>query len=300
MPAKKLNPQPFRSVLIYGMGMMGTSLALALRKSSTHLRIGCVVRSRSRVDYIESLQVSNQLIVSPNLFDTSAVPYGAYELIILAMNVKQVLNLVPHLPPLQGVITDMSSAQTQVSSAFQKRPELRFVSSHPLCGTDKSGAHAANESLFKGHLCLLSLASKRQNDLKLLESFWSSFGMRTYTLTSKEHDKSLAFLSHAPHVLASLLCQWLQKDSSVRSLRRKAPLVPTSGGIRDMIRIAGSNPEMWTDILETNNNNIISALQSFEKELQEVIKNLKSRKRYYWLHWFKKMRRERDKLYGIL
>ena len=299
MPAKKLNSQPFRSVLIYGMGMMGTSLALALRKSSSRLRIGCVVRSRSTANYIESLQISNQLIVNPNLFDTSAVAYGAYELIVFAINIKQLLNLVPHLPPLQGIITDLSSVQTQISSAFQKRPELRFVASHPLCGSDKSGALAAKGSLFKDRLCLLSLASKRQNDLKLVENFWRSIGMHTCALTPKEHDKSLALLSHTPHILAGLLCQCLQKDSSIRTVKRKAPRVPTGGGLRDMIRVAGSNPEMWTDILETNTHNIISVLQNFEKELLGVIKNLKTRKTSYWLHWFKKIRRERDKFYDI-
>ena len=297
MPAKKSKIQPFRSVLIYGMGMMGTSLAMTLRKASPHARIACVVRSSSKAKYIEALGLGKQLVINPYLSDSSAVPYGAYELIVLAMGIKQSLNLLPNLPPLQGLITDISSTQAQIASAFQKRPELRFVASHPLCGSEERGAGAARESLFKNRLCLLSSSSKRQSDLKLMESFWNSLGMNSCILSPKEHDKSLALLSHAPHMISSLLCQCLQKDSSVRSLRRKSPITPVGGGIRDMIRIAGSNPEMWADILETNQQNITASLKLFEKELQKVIKDLKTRRPRYWLQWFKKMRNERDKFY---
>lgn len=293
---KKTKILAFRSILIYGMGMMGTSLAIALRKQSPNIYITCVLRSKKQEKYIRSLNIIDEVLFKPTI-DIDKLPYLYYDLIIFSLNIGKLLKIIPSLPPIKAVITDISSTQSQIASAFSKRPDLCFINSHPLCGSEQSGPEAAITNLFKNRLCLLSAPYQRQKELNLLKSFWESIGMDTHLTDANNHDLVLSYLSHTPHILSSILPYWVQEDKNVRDMIKKTKIMPSGGGLRDMIRIAGSNPEMWVDILETNKDNIIMALEAFEMNLSMVIKSLKIKKRSYWLMWFKNARKKRDRLY---
>ena len=295
---KKKQSQPFRSILIYGMGMMGTSLALTLKKVSPHVRIGAVLRSRKNIKYIESLNVINQIAVCSSPKNNDKIPYNSYELIVFAIPVVQFLNAVPELPYTASLITDMSSSQKAIQEAFALRDDLRFVSSHPLCGSEKEGPQAAMLGLFKDKLCLVShLSRSSKHDIEIIQAFWRSLGMHVHLTSSQVHDNALAYLSHCPHLISSLLATWAASKRDVNSLRNHSPIVPTSAGFHDMIRVAGSNPKMWVDIIQTNYGNIVSGLEEFKYELDLFIDKLKNQKPSLWARWIDKAAKMRNKLY---
>ena len=289
--------QPFRSILIYGMGLMGTSLAYAVRQAAPHTRLCGIVRSRQSANYLKEKKLLDQIIINAKIEDTAAVPYNMYEFIILAIPIQQILQLIPHLPPIQGLISDVSSAQVSIQHMFAQRPELRFANSHPLCGSHKQGPQAAIKNLYAGHTCLLSTHKNRQDELAILSRFWRSLGMQTYHVNAGQHDAALATLSHVPHLIAGILCLWANGDENVRRLRRKidAPLV--GGGFQDMTRIAGSNPEMWADIVNINREHLIATYSKLEENVAELLRALKKEtKRSYWLNWFKKAAKARTQI----
>ncbi len=296
----KKRTQPFHSVLIYGMGMMGTSLALAIKQASGHVRIGTVLRSKKNVKYIESLKLAHQIVVCSDPTDGYSIPYNAYELVVFTMPILSFLRVIPKLPSTSALITDVSSSQMAIQQAFQSRDDLRFVSSHPLCGSEKQGPQAANCNLFQSKLCLLSsikTGRDKKYDLSLLQSFWQSLGMRTHLVDAKTHDNGLAYLSHCPHLISSALAIWANTKRGVHSLQKDSPLPVTGGGFYDMLRIAGSNPKMWADILQTNHRYILSALEEFEKEIGQLVQSLKDQGPTHWTKWFDKAGKMRNKLY---
>ena len=302
--AKKEEEIPFRSVLIYGMGMMGASLALAMRGSGLFDgRITGVVRSEKSAHFIEKHGMADEVVIASELQQVTDIDLSRYDLVILGLPVKSIVELFGLLPAYSGLITDMSSTRREVHEAAAERDDLRFVGSHPMCGSEDAGPSAARADLFHNRLCLLTEAGaggdeELSGDGKRIASFWKSIGMRTYMMDPGDHDTVLAYLSHSPHVLAGLLADWARGAESVDVATSRSPIPITGGGFRDMVRIAGSNPEMWTDILETNRDHISSSLKDFAGRLEVIIQQVEKGERDWWLHWFGTARKARNFLCG--
>ena len=287
------------------MGLMGSSLALALRQRVPNIRIGGVVRSQKSADYLRSFTVENkkiadEVIVCPRIEEARNLPYRNYELIVFGIPIQQLMSLFSHLPAVDSLITDMSSAQSALYSAVQERPDLRFVHSHPLCGSEENGPQAAKQCLFQNRLCLISAHPKHAAEVPLIEKFWQSLQMQTCITSVQEHDQAVAYLSHTPHLLSGLLCLWALQEKTISALQSKSPLPLAGGGMQDMVRTAGSNPEMWADILKANKKNILSSLQKYEKEVSQLIQSLKEKEPSWWLSWFQDARKAREKLCRLI
>ena len=303
----------FESVLIYGMGMMGASLAHALKNEAGFTgKVAGIVRTRKSADFIRNYALADQIIVSETLEDARKLKTAEYDLIVLGLPVASIVKLMPLLPEFQGIVTDMSSTRSEVQAAAAQRPDLRFVGAHPMCGSENRGPSAYVEGLYKKRLCLLTptyLQSQSETDLAdpgdkaradalLVENFWKTLGMKTHFLDPASHDQILAYLSHGPHVISSMLTLWAEDNTAVANSTRQAPMPVTGGGFKDMARIAGSNPEMWTDIMETNRDNIIASLESFLDHTRATIERLEQGGRDDWLDWFARARKARNRLCG--
>ncbi len=285
----------FRTILIYGAGMMGTSLALAIRAKNPHARIWAIVRSKQSAQKLEALKITERILLSGSS-EINNIPYELYDMVVLAVPVDVSLSLARQLPHMRGLITDLSSTQEALCKAFQARTDLRFVASHPLCGSEKSGPGAAIKNLFDKRLCLIASSPKRKKDVEILAAFWEAIGMYTCQVTPKQHDEAMAYLSHVPHLLAGLLCHWIQENMSLPTWKRRAPVLPIGGGFQDMSRLASSNPEMLLGILETNKENILSALQSFSQGASALSKALEQENSSFWYSWFKKTNKLRSQI----
>ena len=291
---------PFSSVLIYGMGMMGASLAYALKKSDLFQgSIAGVVRGEKSAAFIRENGLAQEVYATSLPGDSERLDPTRYDLIVIGLTIRSSVRLLGELPPVQCLITDMCSTRREIEAAAVARPDLRFIGSHPMCGSEDSGPSSLREDLYGDKLCLLTPRPETpEEDVQLVGDLWRAVGMKTCVIEPEPHDEILAYLSHAPHVIAGLLTNWALDNPSVARSIETTPMPVTGGGFKDMARIAGSNPEMWTDILETNRENLIIALEDFQNATEAALDLLRDFKRDDWLDWFVRARRARNTLCG--
>ncbi|MCB1175206.1 MAG: prephenate dehydrogenase/arogenate dehydrogenase family protein [Leptospiraceae bacterium] len=291
---------PYQRILIYGMGMMGSSLASAVQRTWPETWIESVVRSESSAAFIKEFRLANAVQVHTDVRAIQDFDLQSFDLVVLGIPPAKIIEMVPHLPITQTLITDMSSTRRQVHAAFDQRPAIHFIGSHPMCGSEKQGPQAAQADLFHDKLCLLienPSSAATTVDLQLLRRFWSGLGMLLYTMSSGMHDEVLAYLSHAPHLISSLLTLWAGSNQHVASASKLSPIPISGGGFKSMSRIAGSNPEMWNDVLQTNRDHILGSLQEFHSQLGRLIQLIQDPESGHdWQSWFQKSRQERDQL----
>lgn len=253
-------------LVVIGVGLIGGSFALALKRARAVKRVVGVGRTRRNLaDAVRLGQID----------ESSQDPARAVrdaDLVLIATPVGQMpavmAAIAPHLPP-RAVITDAGSTKRDVVACarrFLGDRFPRFVPGHPVAGTEKSGATAAFPELFRARNVIL--APQRETDAsatRLVQRAWETCGARVVRLDAAGHDEVLAAVSHLPHVIAFALVNMLA------ARRNPARLFGLSaGGLRDTVRIAGSSPEMWADICVANRDALLAALEDYENKLEET------------------------------
>lgn len=278
--------------------MMGASLADALRKTDQFDgRILGAVRSKASADFIASHNICDEIHIVPShqaaLQKLEELSEPA--LVVIGLPVRSAVEFTSGLANLRHLVTDMSSTRRAIGNAAAN---VRFVGSHPICGSEDTGPQALRPGLFEKRLCIITpVAHSKSQDIADVETFWRAIGMNIMTMNAEEHDTILAYLSHAPHFISGLMAMW-GLSVPVQNAVSKSPVPLTGGGYRDMVRIAGSNPEMWIDILKTNGDQIKTVMQEFHSELGALLAGWDSRSESDWMHWLKEARKRRNKLSG--
>lgn len=251
---------------VIGLGSIGGSLARAL------IRAGAV---NSVVGY-DIDPAAAQAAFKGNVIDRIASsPAAAAEhsdVVILSVPVMQTREaLAAVLPKLKpgAVVTDVGSTKGSVladleSACGQLAPW--FVAGHPIAGTEKSGAAAANPELFKGRRVILTPhAQQDAAALARVRRMWEAAGSVVIEMDARHHDEVLAATSHLPHLLAYTLVEYLAALDERREIFAFA-----AGGFRDFTRIASSSPQMWHDIVRANREAVLAQLDGFSRELAEL------------------------------
>lgn len=283
---------PFSNILIYGLGLMGGSLALTLRKKFPEVKIHAVVRSTvSQKNILDRNLVDSVRLESEIQDSSSGFSWEEYDFILFGTPVHLIKNQVRLIPQdIPAVISDMGSTKKTIVEAVESYygdREHNYVSSHPMCGSEQTGAEHAIDDLYQDKLCILTPVRNSNVEAKeKLRSFWEAVGMRTYELDDTSHDRILAYLSHSPHVISSVMVTWAERF--VGEENKKSPQPIMGGGFRDMARIAGSNPEMWKAILQENHSAILGSLKNFREELDVFISSLEKGESGDWEEYFKK------------
>jgi len=192
------------------------------------------------------------------------------------------------------IITDAASVKgdlaTKAVQIFGKMP-AHLILGHPIAGSEKSGIDAADETLFKNHRVILTPTAETNRDsLKKVAQLWESVGAIVSEMGVEEHDRILAATSHLPHVLAFSLVDALAKRSEQRDIFTYA-----AGGFRDFTRIAGSDPQMWHDIVLANREAILAALDDFDKSLIQLRSAIDTGNSHRLLQIFSEAKTARDK-----
>ncbi len=250
--------KPFKKVVVVGVGLIGGSLALALKKEHLALSVIGIGRHKESI----SLAIKNSVIDDGSL--DFSIAEGA-DLLVFAAPVSSILKLAPSFKKIVNadcIVLDVGSTKEKIvgelSSIFPN-----FIGTHPMAGSEKRGVLNSQVSLFKNSLCIITPTKKTNKDsLKRVSELWDSLGVKVFYLKPKEHDRIISFVSHMPHALAFSLI------NNVAAKFMKF----ASNSLKDGTRVAASDPQMWCDIFLTNRENIIKAIGSFQKEL-EVIKN---------------------------
>lgn len=290
----------FQSILIYGLGLMGGSLSLALRKLGFRGKISGVVRSQKTYDELVNLNITDEIYLEDRFLGESL--WNHHDLIIFSLPVDLTCDKILLVPDsYNGVLTDLGSTKKEILKTVRTKYPFthNYYSSHPMAGSENSGALYSNPDLYSGKLCILTADSNTSSDaVRKITQFWKLIGCTTIEIPAEEHDDILAYLSHSPHILSSLLVTWAESSTLIQKHTNSSPVPLSGGGFRDMSRIAGSNPEMWEAIINTNRKSILESLKKFQSDLGVLIAELegKNGKQGFWKEYFESSKKARDRL----
>jgi prephenate dehydrogenase len=248
---------------VIGVGLIGGSFALALKKAKAVKQVVGVGRTRA------NLRAALELGVIDEAARDAARAVRDADLVLLGTPVGQMPELMariaPHLSS-TAVITDAGSTKQDVIACarrFLGARFPRFVPAHPIAGTERSGAAAASAGLYRGrNLIIVPQPETAPDAVRLVRAAWRACGARIVRMEAREHDGIFAAVSHLPHVAAYALVNTLARLPDPRRLFGHA-----GGGLRDTVRIAGSSPEMWRDICIANREALLAVLDGYEAEL---------------------------------
>lgn len=256
----------FGKVVIFGVGLIGGSFALALKEAGEVDEVVGFGRSISTLTQALDLGVIDRLGVNPGQEVSDA------DLVLIATPVGQMPEIMSRVAPYLGpdtVVTDGGSTKSDVvaaaRAAFGERVG-QFVPAHPIAGAENSGAAAAKANLYRERKVVLTpLAENSVLNVARVRSAWEWCGAQIHELTPAEHDRVFAAVSHLPHLLSFALVHDL-------AVRENSDLFFTfaASGFRDFTRIAASHPEMWRDISLANREALLGELDRYRAQLDEV------------------------------
>lgn len=260
-------------LVIIGVGLIGGSFALALRKAGHVRHVVGVGRSRENMQRALALGAIDEIAA-----DLASALSGA-NVIFLAVPVGQTGETLARMAPLlepDSIVTDAGSTKQDVIAAARLhllRHLKNFVPGHPVAGAERSGASAADPDLFQGkNVVLTPLEETSADATQLVTGLWQACGATVSRLSASQHDDILAAVSHLPHVLAFALMDLLSGTQGTPSDTLKAgELLRFAGtGFRDFTRIAGSSPEMWRDICLGNRDTLLRRIDAYQRELAAI------------------------------
>ena len=260
-------------VVIAGVGLIGGSVGLALKRAGFHGRIVGLGRRWSSLknaidagavdsatlDFAEALSDADLLLISTPV---DVIPAIAKEAIKYARS--------------GCIITDVGSTKGQLVAEVEKfmLEDMHFVGAHPMAGSHKTGVAAADTSLFEGAVCIVTpTESTNPEAVELVSELWKTVGARVELMSPQDHDFLIAAVSHLPYTVA---CALIQVVAGAENRRGRA-IDFAATGFADTTRIASGSPEVWKDILLQNADMVSSMLDRLEKELAEMRKILDDR-----------------------
>ncbi len=261
----------FENVLIIGVGLIGGSLGLALKKKQIVKKVMGVGRSQLNLDDAMRLGAIDEITTLEE-----GVPQA--DLIVICVPVAQTGNILRSIHPLlksSALITDVGSTKMDVVEAAKNalaEDVAQFVPAHPIAGSAQHGAQAAKHDLFvHRQVIVCPLQENGAARIEKISHLWSSVGANLFTMSAIQHDAVFAAVSHLPHVLSyALMLQVANAEDAPTKFRH------AGAGFRDFTRIAASSPEMWRDICIANREAILKELDSYMtvvQHLQCLIKN---------------------------
>jgi prephenate dehydrogenase len=267
MTAPRIN-----KLVIIGVGLIGGSFALALKKAKSVKHVVGVGRTR------KNLNTALKLGVIDEISQDAAQAVRDADMVLIGTPVGQMAGVMKTIAPHLGaktVVTDGGSTKQDVIACARKHLGAHFVNfvpAHPMAGTENSGAAAAFAELYRGRKVIL--VPQRETSTRataLVRAAWTACGANVVRLQAREHDEILAAVSHLPHVAAFALMGMLGKHKDAKRL-----LGFSAGGLRDTVRIAGSSPEMWRDIFLANRKALLAEVDKYINEIIKLRSNLKA------------------------
>lgn len=249
-----------RHVTIVGVGLLGGSIGLAVRRRFPRAIVSGVGRRRSSLAVARRRGCIHEAHLDPS------VPAAQSDVVILATPVgafeRHLRAVQPVLRP-DALVTDVGSTKAEVVRLAERICGRggAFVGSHPMAGKETKGPAYASADLLRDALCVVTPTKHTPPSLLTrAETFWRALGMRTLRLSPARHDRAAANVSHLPHALSALLMLLPDDDD----------LAIAATGWRDMTRLAGGDPEMWRDIMVTNRSEILRSFRRFRRSLDAL------------------------------
>ncbi len=279
-----LRSRTFKKITIVGVGMMGGSLGMAIKKNRLAKEVVGLSYQQKSLDKA----VKNKAI-DVGYTDVQQAVRNA-DLVILATPVDSIIKMLSAINPYlkRGcVVTDVGSSKVDIIEATKKKLKYPnfFVGSHPLAGSEKVGSDHSREDLFEGVLCIMTpQKTTHRTAREKVKKFWMKLGAHVKFLKSEEHDEMLSYISHLPHLMAYGLMETIPE--------KFIEFAPQ--GLKDTTRIAASSPQMWNDICMSNSTHILKALDETVKNLAVLRKAIVRHDQKTLIDHFIKAKEKRD------
>ena len=260
-----------KSVVIIGLGLMGGSVAKALKNKSPNIFIEAFDQDESALNLALDVGIIDKKI--SNLNEINEIDRDNIDIVIIAVPViesLQVYDAIKGLFNSKITITDTASAKLLISNYLEdnyKSPE-NIILSHPMAGSHNTGVGYADEAMFNNKKVLITELKNVNSDYtnKVL-GLWKGLGAEVHKIDAKKHDEIMSYASHLPHVISYAVLNSIMINSN------KNITTFSAGGLKDFVRIGGSDPKMWTDIFLSNKDSIIEAIEAYKNSL-DILKEL--------------------------
>ena len=242
-------------IVVIGAGLIGTSIALGAKRAGAEVEL---LDEDGRAQALANDLVESSRVVDPTIV-VIAAPTSA---------LKGVIERYKTLYP-KSTFIDIGSTKTKVKVEVEKDPELaqRFCPTHPMAGRELDGAEAAQSDLFVGKSWIITpLKETKGEAIALVKELIEKLGARVIAMSPEDHDLAVAAISHLPQVISSLLAAQLVGKSPEH-------LALAGTGVLDTTRIAGSNPDLWREILDLNREALLPLLKDYQKDLSTLIED---------------------------
>ena len=263
-------------LLIVGCGLIGSSILKKVCKKKIAKKIFVFEKSKKNQRTLKRFKLKFQLIkkidkkISECDFIVICAPLSEYKKIFLACNRYSKKGVL---------ITDVGSAKKNTITKINqiKRKDIKWISSHPIAGSEVSGPLNGNENLFVNKWSVIIKQKNSQNkEMKKILKFWKLLGSKTISMDADQHDKIFAITSHLPHLIAYNL---ILTATNFKISNKNNVLRFSAGGLRDFSRIAASNEIMWRDIFFNNKSNMLKVIDLFIKNLKIFKQDIKSNRK---------------------
>ena len=263
-----------KNILIIGCGLIGSSVLRAIHSQKISKNIYIYEKSKKNILLIKKLNIGCKVINKLKKININfdlvifCTPMSQYSKIILKIN-KFLTD--------ETIVTDVGSTKELSTKNVKKqlKRNITWIPSHPIAGSEVSGAKHGDKNLFKNKWCILIKEKNiKKKHLSKLKSFWKKLGAKVIMMSPKEHDMVFSITSHLPHLVAYNL---VKTATDFEKVKKYNLIKYSAGGLRDFSRIAASNEIMWRDVFFSNQKNIISAINLFIKNLNSFKKNIKTR-----------------------
>ena len=257
----------FGKMTIIGVGLLGASLAKACKERDLVEEVAGYGRNRENLEKARALKIIDHCPA-----DLAEAVKDA-DLIVLCTPVTTIIpliqNMIARIRP-GALITDVGSVKEPIVKEAEKLvPKgVFFVGSHPIAGGENSGLEASTANLYQGAKCIVTPTDKTNNSaLEKTSALWQAVGMQIINLSAEEHDFVFGAVSHLPHIVVYALMNTL---GSLRTQDNREVTAFSGAGLKDITRIASSDPVMWRDICLSNRNHSLDLIDRFQNKLDEI------------------------------
>lgn len=282
-------------IILIGVGLIGGSLMLDLKRKQRNLRVVGIDLDRENLT-----RALERRVIDEAHHDIRAALFADAELVLIATPVNTLPEICRQLAPLlpaRAVISDVGSTKQTALSAFRQHLPHHFprcVATHPIAGSDRSGALAAQFGLYQNQkLIITPHETQDSGSLNAITALWQSVGAQVHHMSAAEHDTIFAAVSHFPHLLAfSYVHQLLDHPNG-------ADYLPFAGsGFRDFTRIAASHATMWKDIFLANRESLLHLIAAQQTQLELLKNHLQNNHETELLHYIQQAKTVREQWGG--
>ena len=266
-------PEPlFNRLALIGIGLIGSSIARAVRAQGAARTIVATARSPKTRRRVAELGIADQVV------ETNAAAVAGADLVIVCVPVGAcgavAKEIGPHLSA-GAIVSDVGSVKGSVVRDMAPRlpKTVHFIPAHPVAGTEYSGPDAGFAELFVNRWCILTPPDGTNQDaVEKLEAFWRLLGANVEIMAPDHHDLVLAITSHLPHLIAYTI---VGTADELQTVTRSEVLKFSAGGFRDFTRIAASDPTMWRDVFLANKDAVLEMLGRFNEDVSALTKAIR-------------------------